>query len=65
MIENRAAKARAIAKMLNTMANERSEYLTQQSARKDGLKTRDVVADQLSDLADIVLDLCEAIAPYE
>lgn len=65
MIEHRAAKARAVAKMLNTMANERSEYLTQQSSRKDGLKVRDVVADQLSNLADIVLDLCEAIEPYE
>jgi len=64
-MENRAAKARAVAKMLNTTANERSEYLTQQSSRKDGLKVRDVVADQLSNLADIVLDLCEAIEPYE
>lgn len=65
MIEHRAAKARGLAKRLNEMANERSEYLTQQMNRKDGLKCRDIVADTLSDLADIVLDLCEAIEPYE
>ena len=64
-IQHRAAKARAIAKRLTEMANSRSEQLTAQERRTDGMKVRDVVADTLSDLADIVLDLCEAIEPYE
>lgn len=65
MIPHRAAKARAIAKRLNDLANSRSAQLTAQEARTDGLKVRDVVADSISDLADIVLDLCQAIEPYE
>lgn len=65
MITHRAAKARAIAKRLGELAEQRSKYLTAEERPAGNMRVRDLVADSLSDMADIVLSLCEDAEPYE